>query len=333
MPLAEHFKEISILQVAEKLGIVVKRNFSQCFMHDDKTPSLSFNEKRGLYYCHGCGKGGDVIALVQEHENLNFGEAKNWLYDCFLGGRPQALPPPLKSRPQTISIISSAKPDSDVYEWIFSRLTLSDHGKAYLKSRRIESDTIERFGVRDLPDPNELFVDMIKTWGKDRLMKCGIYREDDPNKPVNWLGHVLLFPFYNHDNRIVYIQGRRLEDNGRNKYVNLHSLVKPAYNLNCITQMEPEEPLFFCEGIFDVLTMSQLGHNCIGILGSSGFTSEMVRDFLRFEINVVPDNDESGTKFFESIRKEFLSVGKVVRKRVVPAGFNDLNESYVKRNS
>lgn len=325
-------KEISITEVATKLGIEIKRKKAFCFMHQENTPSLSFDEKKGLFFCHGCNQGGDVIKLVERYSSLDFVSSCSWLENAFLGGAAivQQFSPPLISK--TIQPESEILANSEIYEWVINNITISNAGMDYLKNRGFNELTIERMQIRDIMQPSIFFESLRKQWGDNQLLNCGLAKKHDGYGVTSiWWDHVILFPFFDSSSRINYIQARRI--NGENpKYLNIMGLQKPTYNLNCIKQMKQGDYLFICEGIPDTLSMIQLDYNCIGVLGATSFDKSLIPELMDFEIIVIPDADDAGERFFQKLRSEFKAAGKTIDKRTLPNDYKDVNE-YIRANS
>ena len=127
---------IPILDVAQALNIEVKGKKAMCFGgHDHKTPSLSFNPSRNLWYCHGCGKGGANIQLVMVALQLQFKDALAWMGRQFHFPVGMISTRRVHARTARRTVIkpkvfdnASAQPDSDVYEWILQNCPLRDEG-------------------------------------------------------------------------------------------------------------------------------------------------------------------------------------------------------------
>ncbi|AEA44127.1 CHC2 zinc finger domain-containing protein [Fluviicola taffensis] len=325
-------RELSITEVAIKLGIEVKRKKVLCFMHEENTPSLEFDEKKGMFFCHGCNQGGDVITLVEKYSGSNFLSSCSWLENAFLGGTAniqQFSSPSLKKRVIPKIEIHA---NSEIYEWLISHATISKSGIDYLKNRGFKESIIEQMQIRDLQHPSIFFEDLRKKWGDDQLLNCGLAKNHDKYGITSiWWDPVILFPFIDPVSRVNYIQARRI-NNKEPKYLNLIGLIKPTYNLSCLQQMKLGDHLFICEGIPDTLSMIQLGYYCIGVLGASSFDKSLIPALMDFEIIVIPDRDDAGERFFQKLRSEFNSVGKSIAKRQLPNNFKDVNE-YLRSNS
>lgn len=324
----EQIREISILSVAHKLNIEVKRNNKAlCYNgHDRKTPSLSFNDKKGVYKCFGCNEGGDSIALVQNSLKLNFKESCQWLLEAFnlspSNGRKRKLP---KKRVRIKEEGSSFRMNPKIYSWLIDKLDLSEESLLYLKSRGFKQDTIESLKIRDYDPTGNVFDELINTWTQEDLLNCGIVKKAKSEMiKLVWWDKTILFPFINAENEIEYIQGRRLKNNGP-KYLNLNGVKPTFYNKSILSEMKKGDRLIICEGITDAMSAIQLKLPCIGILGASGFKSEWLKYFIDYEILALPDNDAGGETFFNDLSNQFKKIGKPIR-RITIGKSNDLND-------
>ncbi|MDB4901946.1 MAG: zinc finger, CHC2-family protein [Mucilaginibacter sp.] len=334
-------KGLSITQVAEKLGFTVVKKKALCFSHDDRTPSLNFDEKKGRYRCYVCDVKGDVINLVEENLNLPFVDACAWLINQFqlVVTEPYRLSRFKKANrvvKYTLPVIQSPfQPNPDIYEWLVKQLTLSQTGLNYLTTKRgFSREVIEELDIRDITDPITVFNTLKEEWGTDALLECGLCKIGDNNIVKNiWWDYVIIFPFADLNYRIQYLQGRRLNiDRIPNKYINLSNIRPYVYNIHILTQLNDGDQLYICEGIPDTITAMHLGLKAIGVLGASNFDSELVTMLMKYRIGVMPDADTGGQIFMDSVRKAFNEKGKTVQKYNIPKPYNDLNEYFITKD-
>lgn len=321
-------KEISILSIAHKLNIEVKRNNKAiCYNgHDSKTPSLSFNDKKGFYKCFGCNEKGDNIELVQNSLKLDFNESCQWIQNAFNLSSVKNVPVKTVSKrsvSQKVEVVFSANPE--IYSWLIGRLSLSDESRTYLKSRGFNDALIDSLKIKDYNPSSNFFQDLISTWSREQLICCGLVKLTESGLiKLIWWDRTILFPFLNSRSEVEYIQGRRL-GNDDPKYLNLKGVAPTLYNQGVLSRAKKGSKLIICEGITDTISGIQLGFSCVGVLGASGFKSEWSKLFLDFEIFVLPDNDSGGQTFFHDLSIQFAKVGKSIRRVNLPKS-NDLND-------
>ncbi len=338
MSIAE-IKNISIIELAKKIGIDVKRKKAMCYNgHDTKTPSLSFNDKKGVFKCFGCGDGGDQITLVEKALKMSFKESCQWIEHEFsiINYEHKNQNYPKKRRLKSFRIEKEIienpfSSDPDVYEWLMQELTLSEKGENYLISRGFSKELIHRIGIKDLTNPYDIFNKIINKWGSEKCLKCGLLKLGDTSKlKFVWWDYTIIFPFTDANLRINYLQGRRLSDRGA-KYVNLKGVEPSLFNLECLNHMESFDKLLICEGITDSLSAIMMGKNAVGVLGANGFKEKWVKDLMNYEIIVVPDSDSGGDKFANSVMSHFATFGKPIQRLQLPEG-KDLNDILIESN-
>lgn len=336
MPLND-YQNISIQDVSARLGIVIKKNKALCFAHDEKTPSLSFDNKKGVYYCHGCGIKGNIFSLVRAVLNIDNKATHQWLQYNYLGGvnpLPIIITPLKKATKSLITDDENNAPNPEIYEWIINETSLSQKGNDYLINiRGFNKNTIEKLRIRDIPFPVTFFSSLKDRWGEEPLLRAGLAKIDD-NAVIKsiWWDHVIIFPFTNLQGQLVYLQARRMKNDGKSKYLNLKGIRKNIYNLNCLTEMTPGERLIICEGIPDTITMIEKGVKAIGFLGANGFDEKFIPMFLDYSIFLIPDKDSAGNWMAQQVTEAFKRNGKSIKIINLPKDKKDVNE-YYKSNS
>lgn len=321
----EKINEIPILDVAHRLGIdIVKRNKAICFLHEEREPSLSFNVRDNYWFCFGCNSGGGVIQLVMEYLKVDFKEACKWLIKNYIYQHKRPISRSLYGQPKREVIVKHKinledkdlfAPNFEIYEWIMREIVLSSHGWDYLlNKRKYKKETIKKFNIKDLQDPYKLFQNATKHWGLEKLIKCGIATSSVKRGPkLLWSKNCLLFPFYNMENRISYIQARNVgESSHYRKYVNLANIPTTLFNLSSLNNIQSGEKITLCEGVTDAIMANQNGINALGVIGASGFKKEYVKILEPYEIFVIPDNDKAGKIFSLKVIQAFGNVGKHV---------------------
>lgn len=326
----ERIKKLEIIKVAKALNIDVKQKKAMCYNgHDKKSASLSFNLRNNTYKCFGCNDKGTVIDLVSKAKNLSVREAINWLGQNFnIIQNQTSIDSEISSlRPTNIS--QNGLEFSEIYEWFVNELTLSVSSRDYLKSRCISDQTIKAFNIKDINENQKIKLDGINRFGEKLMIESGLL-EIKKNKQTNekftaikFWNHII-FPFYE-GKKVVYIQGRTL-DPKYTKYLNLNNIAQSIYNKNIIETLNPNDTLYICEGIMDVISLYQLGKPSIGILGASSYKSKYTDLLTSFEIKVIAHNDVPGGTLFEKIKDEFLKMNKLVSRVYLPSTVKDVND-------
>jgi len=336
----KRINSIPILEVAKGLNIQVHGKTTICFLHKENTPSLSFDIKRNRWKCFGCGEGGNVINLVEKNTGLVFKDACKWLCDEF--GIPVASRGE-KIRPQKkhLKIIKENDDmfyvaDLEVYNWIIDNAGISDAAKKYIVEQRHFPETIiGEYRIKSCCNNNGLLFKCIQRFGEDRLLKCGVVKtRKNKNNGEEflgfiWYGEVLLFPYFDRNGSIIYIQARKINADKRCKYIGLNNVETTIYNQPILNKLTEGDELVICEGVTDCISWKLLGKNAVGIIGASGFKPNYVDILKSFRIFIVPDNDAAGQIFANKIINEFLKIGKIVELKPLPSIYKDITDYYI----
>lgn len=335
-------KSIPILCIAKELGVqFASRKQAFCFSgHDSKTPSLSFDSARNLWHCFGCGLGGTNIDLVLQVRKCSARQAAEWIrrYHRLDGTsllnadhlRNATADRSLEQGPEERTTLH--QPDPEIYSWLLTNAKITKSTVDMLcRTRGLSSATIHTFGLGELRHTRELARQAFEKWGKERLSRAGLIRAARPTNAFGrhnesrflWWDHTLLIPFF-HGGQVQYVQGRRFSCR-QPKYVGLASIEKPLFNGDILNLLPPGERVLVCEGVTDALAASELGYNAVGVLGASSFRFEWAKTLSIFDVHVVPDNDDAGRRFAESIQEALAAFGRGVTV-LKPSHGKDLSE-------
>jgi DNA primase catalytic core len=276
-----------------------------CPFHDDKNPSMVVSPSRGTYHCFVCGKHGDAISFLQEHENMSFVEALRFLakkYNIELDEQ-QATPEEearyKKRESQLIAIEAAAKFFQSQLQEARTFLTQRGYGDP---NERALSD----YGVGYAPAANALLAFMRqKGYSEDVLVEVGVLSRADDGRTFDTFRDRLMFPFFDLHGRVIGFSGRQVTPNERSgKYVNTGEtpLFHKGRNLFGLFQARHaigrKDFAYLVEGQFDVMSLHRCGvENVIGGSGTA-FTDDQVRLIVRFTQRVVMiyDADAAGIK-------------------------------------
>lgn len=335
----DQIKNISVIDVATRLNIRIKGRKAYCFSgHDKKTPSLSFEPKRNIWKCFGCGKGGDGIKLVMEVCSCNFKAALDWFsaeFGCSSSGAskldkkriPCVTSKRVTKNIQTIPRNHKTQPeftaDIELYTWFIHKCgsVKAKQGQLYLNNHGISQELADGFRVRELRDPQRAIQKLIADWGVERVFRSGIAWRNNKDKSIRliWSSYALLFPFIENDN-IIYLQGRMFL--GKRKYVNPQGIQKPLFNRDRLHALSNGATVHICEGIPDAIALEGTDFPAVAVLGATSFRSEWVDDFVRFNVVLIPDGDVGGKTFVHNVSECFRKRGKSVRVIQAPKGLD-----------
>ena len=276
-----------------------------CPFHNEKTASFSVSPGKQVYYCFGCGAGGNVFTFLMEYENLTFVEAIEQLAEragVELPAKKGNAAEDRRRRDTKDSILEINKLAANYY---FNNLK-NERGKAgyeYLTGRDLSWETIVRFGLGFAgKDSGELYR-YIKSKGyPDAVLKeTGLFNYDEKRGAYDKFWNRVMFPILDRNNRVIAFGGRVMGD-AKPKYLNSpETLVfdksRNLYGLNYVHGKQAEG-MILCEGYMDVITLHQSGFtNAVASLGTA-FTSRHCSLLKRYTdlVYLCYDSDSAGVK-------------------------------------
>lgn len=277
--------------------------FGLCPFHNEKSPSFSVSPGKQMYYCFGCGAGGNVITFVMEYENYTFSEALKMLAER-AGVDLPVHEYSKEDRQQADLKAALLEVNKLAANYYFHQLGQPQGAQAYqyLKGRKLSDDTIRRFG---LGFSNKTSDDLYrylrsKGYGDDLLKESGLVNIEERGTYDKFWNRVM-FPIMDINNRVIGFGGRVMGD-GMPKYLNspetrLFDKSRNLYGLN-YARTSREKYLLICEGYMDVIAMHQAGFtNAVASLGTA-FTSQHANLLKRYTDKVVLtyDSDGAGVK-------------------------------------
>lgn len=277
--------------------------FGLCPFHNEKSGSFSVSPSKQMYYCFGCGAGGNVITFIMEYENYTFMEAVRMLAERAGIELPQMeeTPEERKSRDIRSQLLEINKLAAVYY---FHQLRGQNGSTAmnYLKKRELGDETIQRFGLGYSSMYSDDLYRYIKSKGyKDDILKeSGLFTYGD-GKVTDKFWNRVMFPIMDMNNRVIGFGGRVMGA-GKPKYLNspetkLFDKSRNLYGLN-IARTSRKPNIIICEGYMDVISLHQAGFNqavaSLGTALTSGQASLMKR--YTDQILITYDSDGAGVK-------------------------------------
>ncbi len=196
-----------------------------CPFHNEKTPSFTVSPAKGIFKCFGCGKGGNSVNFIMEHENLTYPEALKWLakkYSIDVVEQEETEEEiQLKDERESLMIVSSFA------QKYFTRFLWEENegrtiGLSYFRERSFRDDILKKFEVGFAPDGKTPFTDAAQKEGYkiDYLEKTGLTIKRDDWLRDRFAGRII-FPIHNIAGRVIAFGGRILkEDKNIAKYLN-----------------------------------------------------------------------------------------------------------------
>lgn len=277
--------------------------FGLCPFHNEKSASFSVSQTKQMYYCFGCGAGGNVYTFMMEYENFTFAEALKTLAERVNYPLPE------------IEYSKEAKQEADLKATLFeiNKLTAryyyytlkSEQGKRamdYLKGRELLDDTILNFGLGYSGKYGDELYKFLKSKGyKDDILKqTGLFNIDSKGFYDRFRNRVM-YPIMNVNNKVIGFGGRVMGE-GEPKYLNspetkLFDKSRNLYGLN-VARLSRKPNIIICEGYMDVISLHQAGFNqAVASLGTA-LTTNQAGILKRYTDNVLLtyDSDNAGTK-------------------------------------
>jgi DNA primase len=280
-----------------------------CPFHNEKTPSFTVSPAKGIYKCFGCGKAGNSVNFIMEHELLSYPDALRYLAKKYFIEIDEELPSAEQqlaiSEKETLYNVSSF-----AQKFFTNILTETDEGKAiglsYFKERGFSEQTIEKFMLGYCPEKWDAFTKAAQDNGykTETLISSGLTIASENKLYDRFRGRVM-FPIQNISGRVLGFGGRVLSsDKTKAKYVNspetdIYHKSQVLYGLfQAKNSISGNDNCFLVEGYTDVLSMHQAGiENVVSSSGTS-LTTEQIRLIRRFtpNITILYDGDAAGIK-------------------------------------
>lgn len=303
-----------------------------CPFHDEKSPSFSVAPAKGIYKCFGCGKAGDAISFVEEHDGLNYIEAIRYLaqkygIEVIEEEQSDEQLQQQNDRDSLFIVLNYAK---DYYKDILKN---NEEGRSiglsYFKERGFTDKILEKFELGYSLDQWSAFSDTAinNSYSEDNLEKGGLLIKKDNKKYDRFRGRVI-FPIHNVTGKVIAFGARTLKKDGKPKYLNspeteVYHKSKILYGLfqgkQAIRQFDN---CYLVEGYTDVISLHQSDIENVVASSGTSLTDDQIRLINRFtdNITVLFDGDTAGLKAALRGVDMILEAGLNVRVVVFPAG-------------
>ncbi|MBS4013589.1 MAG: DNA primase [Bacteroidetes bacterium] len=313
-----------------------------CPFHDEKTPSFSVSASKGIFKCFGCGKGGNAVNFVMDHEHFTYPEALKFLAKKYNIHIEEIIPD--AEQQQAIDEKESLFNLSAFAQKYFSdTLNNSEEGKSigltYFKERGFTTDTIIKFGLGYCPNKWDDFTKHAQKNGyqKELLLETSLSKLKDGSLYDTFRARVI-FPIHNLSGRVLGFGARILtSEKDKAKYLNsaeseIYQKSKVLYGLYFAkSAIVKEDNCYLVEGYTDVISMHQAGiENVVSSSGTS-LTIEQIKLLRRYTNNITLlfDSDAAGIKAAFRSTDMILEEGMNVRIVLFPEGEDP--DSYAKK--
>lgn len=316
--------------------------WGNCPFHNEKTPSFSVSPAKGIYKCFGCGKGGNSVNFIMDHEQMTYPEALRFLakkYNIEIEEEEQTPEQQAEQneRESLYLVLAFAQ------RTFTSNLLKTEEGQAiglsYFKERGFSQETIEKFDLGYCFDRYDAFGTkaLEEQYNKKYLIDSGLCLERDGKLLDRFKGRVM-FPIHNLSGRVIAFGGRTLRSDKKvAKYINspetdVYHKSKIVYGIyQAKAEIIKQDNCFMVEGYTDVISLHQAGiHNVVASSGTS-LTVEQIRLIKRYTNNltIMYDGDDAGIKASFRGIDLVLEEGMNVRTVLFPDGEDP--DSYSKK--
>lgn len=307
-----------------------------CPFHDDKTPSFYVSPAKGLCKCFACGKGGNVVHFVMEHEQMTYPEALRWLakkYNIEIKERE------LTDEEKQVQNIRESLFVVNEFARDYFQNILYNHadgkaiGMSYFRQRGIRDDIVKKFQLGYSTTAHDALAKeaLRKGYKKEFLIKTGLcYEKEDGSVRDRFWGRVI-FPWFNISGKVLGFGGRVLDSRTKGvnqKYVNspeseIFSKRKELYGIyQAKAAIVKADCVYMVEGYTDVIAMHQCGLENVVANSGTALSEQQIRLLHRFTSNItlLYDGDEAGIK--ASIRgiDMLLAEGMNIKVLLLPDG-------------
>ncbi|MCK8828063.1 DNA primase [Natroniella acetigena] len=280
-----------------------------CPFHDERTPSFNVSSEEQLYYCFGCGAGGNIFNFVMEIEGLDFVETVEFLAErADLELPDQHLSPKMKQKQvKKKKLLQIHKLTAKFYNYLLIESDIGKAGHQYLQQRGFNKEIIDQFKLGFAPDRWQGLYGFLRNKGySDQILSESglvIPRKKSSGYYDRFRNRVI-FTIFNHRNQVIGFGGRIIEDSNQPKYLNspdtlLFDKSKNLYGLNWAKpEIQKQDEAIIVEGYTDVITAYQFGiKNVVASLGTS-LTKEQAKLLRRYckVVYIAYDSDTAGAK-------------------------------------
>ena len=318
-----------------------------CPFHDDKTPSFYVSPAKGLCKCFACGKGGNAVHFIMEHEQMSYPEALKWLAKKYhIEVKERELTNEEKeaqSVRESLFVVNEFARDY-FQNVLYNHIDGKSIGMTYFRQRGIRDDIVKKFQLGYSTSAKDGLAKeaLRKGYKKEFLIKTGLcYEKEDGTIRDRFWGRVI-FPWFNISGKILGFGGRVLDSRTKGisqKYVNspeseIYSKRRELYGIyQAKSAMVKADCVYMVEGYTDVIAMHQCGLENVVANSGTALSEEQIRLLHRFTSNItlLYDGDNAGIK--ASIRgiDMLLAEGMNVKVLLLPDG--DDPDSFARKHS
>ncbi len=278
-------------------------HFGLCPFHNEKSPSFSVSGGKQMYYCFGCGAGGNVFTFIMEYENYTFREAVKLLADRAGVNLPEIeYSEEVKKKESRKNRLLEINKEAARYFYYQLRSGRGEKGYRYLADRGLGEETMKKFGLGYAAVSSSDLVQYLRSkgYGDDLIQEAGVAVFDEKYGLHDKFWNRVIFPIQDINHRVIGFGGRVMGD-GKPKYLNspetmIFDKSRNLYGLN-FARTSRQSHIILCEGYMDVIAMHQAGFTQAAASLGTAFTigqANLIKRYVK-EVLLAYDSDGAGT--------------------------------------
>jgi DNA primase len=336
---------IDIIEIVGSFVKLKKRGTNYlgvCPFHNEKTPSFTVSPAKEIYKCFGCGRSGNAIGFIMEHEKYTYVEALRWLAQKYNVEIEESIVSPeqqlIRQSAESLFIINNFAQE------FFSNVLMNteegrDIGFSYLKERGFREDIIKKFQLGFNPEARDQFTQAaVKAqYNTELLQKSGLVVMRNEQLADNYRGRII-FPIHNQSGKVLGFGARVLKTTDRApKYINtpeneIYVKSKILYGSYFARQaIDKADECLLVEGYTDVVSLHQAGIENVVASGGTSLTPDQLRLIKKYTNNltIIYDGDSAGIK--AALRGLDLAIEERLNVKLVLIPDKEDPDSYVNK--
>ncbi|HEY5772492.1 MAG TPA: DNA primase, partial [Chitinophagaceae bacterium] len=280
-----------------------------CPFHNERTPSFTVSPSKEIYKCFGCGKSGNTISFLMEHEKYSYVDSLRWLANRYGIEIEESFA--TDEQRQQMQVADSLYIINNFAQQFFSKILFEteegrDIGLSYLKERGFREDIIKKFQLGYNPEARDSFTKaaIAAQYNTELLLKTGLVANRNDQFMDNYRGRII-FPVHNHSGKVLGFGARILKTNDKApKYINtpeneIYVKSKILYGSYFARMaIDKADECLLVEGYTDVISLHQSGIENVVASGGTSLTIDQLRLIRKYTNNltIIYDGDAAGIK-------------------------------------
>ncbi|HEX4372221.1 MAG TPA: DNA primase [Puia sp.] len=337
--------KIDIIDIVGEFVKLKKRGANYlglCPFHNEKTPSFTVSPSKEIYKCFGCGRSGNTISFIMEHEKYSYVEALRWLANKYnIEIEETETSPEFKQQQQVADSLFIINNFAQQYfsNVLFNEEEGQDVAMTYLKERNFREEIIQKFQLGYCLERRDAFATaaLAAQYNAEYLQKSGLVVMRDEKLLDNYRGRII-FPVHNQTGKILGFGARIIKNNDRApKYINtpeneIYVKSRILYGLYFARKaIDTNDECLLVEGYTDVISLHQAGVENVVASGGTSLTQDQLRLVKKYTNNltIIYDGDSAGIK--AALRGLDMAVEEGLNVKLVLIPDKEDPDSYVQK--